>query len=109
MVFSSAVFLFFFLLRYFTLPFLAVADGEMEIGEVVHRSKAFSKVASWDPFVLIVSFLGWLLLCMLAVPAVFILPYFITALTIRFRLMIEAYNAEADRREAASFPAFDAT
>lgn len=105
----AKVLFFFYLLRYFAFPFLAVADEEMEIGEAIHRAGELSTRSDINPFSLFLSFLGWLLLCLLAVPAVFILPYFFTAISVEFRFIVAAYNREAEGRQSGKFPAYDAT
>ena len=105
----AKVLFFFYLLRFFAFPFLAVADEEMEIGEAIHRGKQLSTRADINPFSLIISFLGWLLLCLLALPAIFILPYFFTALSVEFRFIVAAYNKEAEGKQSGVFPAYDAT
>ena len=105
----AMVLFFFYLLRYFAFPILAVADEEMEIGEALHRSRELSTRSALNPFSLIFSFLGWLFLCLLAVPAIFILPYFLTALLVEFRYMVAAYNKEAGGKQTGVLPAFDAT
>ena len=103
------ILLFFFLLRYFALPFLVVADEQIEIKEAIRRSLELSRFSSLDPFILILSFLGCLLLCVLAIPVIFVLPYFATALCVQFRFMIAAYNKEADRLNSAPLPTYEVT
>ena len=46
---------------------------------------------------LLISFIGWLLLCLLALPVLFVLPYMMAAGAVFARYAIKAYNTGLQR------------
>lgn len=88
----GVVWLLFMLLRYYLVPFLIVADEQMEIAEAVHMSRLISRRTAFDYVSLIFSFAGWILLSLTAVPLIFTVPYFIMAYLVHARFAVAQYN-----------------
>ncbi len=102
----AAVIFFFVMLRYYTAPFLAVADENMDIAEVFHMSVVISKMSATDFLVLLFSFLGWAALSLLMIPMIFTIPYFLTACSVHVRFVIAQYNQRFSQTQPQQTPTF---
>lgn len=99
--------LFLFLsLRFYLSGLLLVIDDDMHPGEAFYISKLISRDFLMNFILLSLSFFGWFLLSLLAVPLIFTLPLFITSFTIHGRFAINYYNTKVNRWQQNSFVAF---
>lgn len=93
---AATVVLLLILLKFYLAPFLLVADEGMEPGEAMHMSAVISKRSGFDFFILVLSFLPYILASVFMVPLIFILPYFITAYLVHSRFAVTQYNKAVD-------------
>ncbi len=99
--------LFLFLsLRFYLSGLLLVIDDDMHPGEAFYISKLVSRDFLMNFILLALSFFGWFLLSLLAVPLIFTLPLFITSFTVHGRFAINYYNTKINRWQQSSFVAF---
>ena len=92
----AGVVLFFVALRWYMAPFLYVADEEMDALEAIHMSSTISRGTALDFFLLIISFIHWIILSLFMLPIVFTLPLFIAAYTVHCRYAVAHYNKVVD-------------
>ena len=88
----ASVALFFIMLRYYMAPFLAFADENASTAEVIRLSITIARITAIDFLQLLLSFLGWALLSLLIVPAIFTAPYLLTSCCVHARFSIAQYN-----------------
>lgn len=79
-------------LKFYMAPVLLVADENMDAAEAIHMSTVISKKTSLEFLYLVFGFLGWILISMLVIPAIFVLPYFLTAYAVHIRFAVAEYN-----------------
>lgn len=103
---TAMVVLIFIMLKFYLAPMLFVADESIDIAEAVHMSKTISKKTSLDFIFLAFSFAGWILLCFLYIPTVFIIPYIITAYLVHSRFAVAEYNKHIEENVKAQFPSY---
>lgn len=80
------------LLRYFAAPILVINNPSITPQEALHLSVILSKNANGRTLGFILSFIGWGLLSLLAVPLLFTLPYFLGCYCVYCRFLIHHYN-----------------
>ena len=100
----SAVVLFFILSRYYIAPVIFIADDNIDAQEAMHMSTIISKKSSMDFYYLILSFIGWFLLCLTVVPVIFVVPYFIVSYLVHVRFAIAEYNKHIEDMSKKIFP-----
>lgn len=86
------------LLGYFLAPFFFFADDSLPAGVCICRSIACMRGRRGRVIALILSFLGWFVSCIFIFPAMYVLPYFLTALSTCAKWIL----VEASEREAAT-------
>ena len=79
-------------LRYCLASYLLVNDPDLTPNQALTLSVKVSRGCRAAYLGLLLTFLGWLLLCLLALPAFFVLPYMLAALAVFARYAINAYN-----------------
>lgn len=102
----SKIALIFIMLKFYLAPMLFVADDNMEAAEAIHMSSVISKKSYVDFIYLGFSFLGWLLLCGLVIPIIFIFPYAVLAYLIHSRFVISEYNNHIEQASYNPYPSF---
>ena len=100
----SSVVIFFVISKFYLAPVIFVADDNIDVHEAMHMSTIISKKSSMDFYYLILSFIGWLLLCLLVVPLIFVLPYFIVSYLVHVRFAIAEYNKHVEETTKSIFP-----
>lgn len=94
------------MLKCYLAPFLLVADEQMEPDEALHMSKSISKGTVFDFVVLIICFIHWILLSLFVLPAIFTIPYMISAYLVHARYATARYNRMIQRTEENKVPTF---
>ena len=89
---AAGVILALIMLKYYMAPFLIIADEQMDVHEAIHKSTLLSRACATDFVSLIFSFLGWILLSVLAIPLIIILPYFLVSYMVHSRFAVASYN-----------------
>lgn len=84
-------------LRYYLASYLLVNDPALTPGQALTLSVKASRGSRAAFLGLLLAFIGWLLLCLLALPAFFVLPYIMTAGAVFARYAIHAYNIRLQR------------
>ncbi len=79
-----------FMGRYFLVGYLLTTRYDMKAGEAIRLSVRYTKGKLWELFILKLSFLPWLLLCLLVLPVFFVQPYMQTTFAIYARYFIES-------------------
>lgn len=79
-------------LKFYMVPFLLVADEEMDPLEILHISQTVAKETAVEFIWLILSLLPWILLSVLVVPMIFTLPFIVTAYLVCCRFVTAQYN-----------------
>jgi len=93
-------------LRYYIAPILFISNDDLDVMEALHMSCVISKKSAFDFIFLFLSFLGWILLSILAFPLIFTLPYILTSYTIHSRFVIAEYNKHIANTAAKQYPSF---
>ena len=103
---TASAILIFIMIKFYLAPMLFVADDNIDFAEAIHMSKTISKKTSLDFIFLAFSFIGWILLCFLYIPIVFILPYIVTSYLVHSRFAVAEYNKHISENVKADFPTF---
>lgn len=106
--FLAFIFTVLFMLKYYIAPFLMAADENMDPLEAVHMSKIISLRSKKDFVWLVLSFSGYIVLCLFFIPIIFVLPYFNTSYSVHCRFAVAAYNNTVDKLNQPSIPSFNA-
>ena len=88
-------------IRYYAAPVLFVADDSIDTAEAIHMSSVIARGSYADFVYLVFSFLGWILLCFLYVPIVFILPYLLVSYLVHVRFAVAYFNKRVSRADQA--------
>ena len=96
------------MLKYYMAPFLMAADESMDPLEAIHTSKIIATRSKWDFIRLSLSFIGYILACLLVVPVIFIFPYFNAAYNVHCRFAVAHYNKAIDEANRPKVPNFNA-
>lgn len=97
----AGVALAFVVIRYYAAPVLFVADDTIDFAEAVHMSSVVARGSYADFVYLVFSLLGWIMLCFLYIPIVFVLPYLLTAYLVYVRFAVAYFNKRVSRLEQA--------
>ena len=84
-------------LRYYLASYLLINDPALTPGQALTLSVKASRGSRAAFLGLLLTFFGWLLLCLLALPAFFVLPYISAARAVFARYAIHAYNTGLQR------------
>lgn len=84
----------FFASRYYLAPLLFVIGGDIAPGEAIYMSHRIGAVSYGAFLQLVFSFIGWVFLSLLIIPAIYTLPYFLICLTVHSRYAINFYNSK---------------
>ncbi len=95
--------LLFVALNYYLLPYVFVINDNIDILEAIHLSSKASKYSTVSFLGLMISFAGWFLLCLFAIPAVFILPYMVLSYTVHCYEAVKVYNHKITPQSDSSF------
>lgn len=95
----------FLALRLYLSGLLLVIDDEMHPGEAFHISSLISRDFLMNFILLSISFFGWFLLSLLAVPILFTLPLFLASFVVHGRFAINYYNTKVHRWQQSFFVA----
>ena len=87
-------------LRYFLAPYLLINDPDLSPRQALRLSVKASRGSRGAFFGFQLSFVGWLLLCLLALPILFVFPYMAAAKAVFMRYAIHGYNARLQRTPA---------
>ncbi len=96
-------------LKYYPAPMMFVCCEDIHWTEVFYIAKHVSRYSSGPFVVLIIGFIGWGLLGMLGVTAVFTLPYMLAAYAIHCRYAFNYYNHNIKLLGETDFPEFRST
>lgn len=97
----AGVALAFVVIRYYAAPVLFVADDNIDVAEAVHMSSVLARGSYADFVYLVFSLLGWILLCFLYAPIVFVLPYLLVSYLVHVRFAVAYFNKKVSRAEQA--------
>lgn len=78
--------------KYYLVPFLFVADENMDISEIFHMSRVISKKSAFDYILLIGSLILYILASVLIAPLMFTIPMFICSYLVHCRFATANYN-----------------
>ncbi|MBR6510281.1 MAG: hypothetical protein IKT38_06725 [Clostridia bacterium] len=98
--------LIFISLKYYIAPILFVADENIDVREALYMSYVVSKKTSLDFIFLSFSFIGWIIISLLAFPLPFTLPYFLTAYAVHTDFAITEYNEHIEKLNEKNYPTF---
>ena len=96
------------MLRSYLVPFLIVADEDMETEEAIHLSQIISANSRLDFLILIISFLPWIILTFFCIPTVFTVPYMFMAYIVHCRFVTAKYNRAVEEMNRNDTPTFAA-
>lgn len=85
------------MLRYYLAAYLLINDPELPPWRALTLSCKVSRGSRAVYLGLLLTFIGWALLCLLALPVFFVLPYLMTALPVFARYAIDNYNVSFQR------------
>ena len=85
------------MLRYYLAAYLLINDPELSPWQALTLSCKVSRGSRAVYLGLLLTFIGWALLCLLALPVFFVLPYLMTALPVFARYAIDNYNVSFQR------------
>lgn len=105
--FIASVALFFISIKYYMAPFLLVCDEDMHSAEAVNMSEIISRRTVSEFFWLLLTFLGWILLSLLLIPALFTVPYILCTCLVHCRFAVAAYNKEVQTHTNSEMPHFE--
>lgn len=100
----AGVALFLVSLKWYLAPFLYVADEDMEALEAIHMSATVARGTTLDFFLLILSFMHFIILSLFMLPIVFTLPYFVAAYIVHCRFAVAHYNKVVDLVNGGAVP-----
>ena len=106
LVTTASAILIFIMIKFHLAPMLFVADDNIDVAEAIHMSKTISKKASLDFIFLAFSFIGWILLCFLCIPNVFVLPYIVTSYLVHSRFAVAEYNKHISENVKVDFSTY---
>ncbi len=84
------------MLRYFAAPFFAVCDENMKEKTAISQSLVVSSKTYSEVFGFALTLIGWILLCLLVIPAIFVLPYIAMCYTVYCRFSTYRHNKTVD-------------
>lgn len=87
-------------LRYFLAPYLLMNDSTLTPSQALKLSVKATKGSRGAFFGFQLTFLGWLLLCLLGLPILFVFPYMTAARAVFARYAVHAYNTRLQRTPA---------
>lgn len=90
--FIALVAMFMVFLKFYIAPVLFVADEKMDNAEAIHMSTIIAKGSAVDFVYLFFSVIGWILICFLLIPTIFVLPYLICCYLVHVRFAVAKYN-----------------
>ena len=97
---------FFSVIKYYLAPMLFVADENIDTEEAMHLSTVISKRTLLDYIFLLFSFIGWLLLCLLIIPLIFIVPYILISYLVHCSYAVNTFNEEITKINHDDIPTF---
>ncbi len=106
-VFLSTVGLLIYSLKYFVVFTKYSVDESLNIKEYFKYSKRIMSGKTVEIIKLTVSFIPWFLLSLLAVPLIYVVPYYTQALCISAKWLCELEKEEINYEETQSIPLFD--
>lgn len=90
-------------LSYYLLPYVLVINDDIDVLEAIYLSSKAAKYSTASFLGLFISFFGWILLCLLAIPTIFILPYMIMCYIIHGYHAVKVYNYKITPQSDSSF------
>lgn len=79
----GGIFLYVYIIsRYILANFLLVEDNSRKIGNVVRDSIKYTKTYRWELTKFVLSFAGWFISCIAILPALYVIPYFSSSITV---------------------------
>lgn len=105
---TALIVLFFVSLRFYIVPFIFVANDDIDTLKAVSLSNIISKRTAFDFFFFMLSFIFWILISILLVPLCFLLPYFIMSYLVHCRFAVSQYNRVVDDLNNTSAPSYSA-
>ena len=79
-------------LQYYMAPYIFILNDNIDVSETLFLAKKTAKLGISNFFALILSFLGWITLSLLAVPLIFTLPYAIMCYVVHCEAITDYYN-----------------
>lgn len=93
-------------LRYFAAPILLINDPSITAREALYLARAVSEYRKGHLFGFVMSFFGWFLLCILALPIIFVVPYYIACYCNKCRYMLYDYNRNVAMKNQGYYQQF---
>jgi len=81
-----------FIIRYYLVPSILFWDETVSVHDAFKYSAVVSNGSKGAYFYFVISFIGWFVLSMLAVPLLFTVPYFLASVTVFSRYVINHYQ-----------------
>jgi len=81
-----------FIIRYYLVPSILFWDENVSVHKAFKYSAVISKGSKGAFFYFVISFIGWFVLSLLAVPLLFTIPYFLASITVFSRYVINHYQ-----------------
>lgn len=104
---AAAIGVFFVMAKYFSAPFIFVANEEISETEAIKLSLSVSKNCFSDFIWFTLSMLGWIVLCIFAIPFPFVEPYLASTYSVFCRFALAHNNKIADKVGETSAPTFE--
>lgn len=82
--------------RYIPAYFLMVEDNTRKGSQVIRDSIRYSRSFRWEYTKFVFSFIGWAILCTMIFPAVFVVPYFLSSLSLFSKHVIYSQRPKVD-------------
>ncbi len=95
--------LLFVALSYYLLPYVLIINDDIDVLEAIYLSSKAAKYSTASFLGLFISFLGWILLCLLAIPIMFVLPYMIMCYVVHSYHAVKVYNYKITPQSESSF------
>lgn len=92
--------------KYYLAPMIFVADETIDTAEAVHMSTVIAKNTSLDFIFLVFSFLGWIILSLLALPLIYTLPYMFLSYLKHCSYAVDTFNNDISKINYDDIPTF---
>lgn len=92
--------------KYYIAPMIYACREDMNWTEVFYLAKHVSRFSSGAFLILLLGFFGWGVLSLFAIPALFTVPYFLSAYCVHCRYAFFHYNHRIDVMKETEFPEY---
>ncbi len=92
--------------KYYLAPMIFVVDETIDTAEAVHMSTVIAKKTSFDFIFMVFSFIGWIILSLLALPLIYTLPYMLLSYLKHCSYAVETFNNDISKINYDDIPTF---